>query len=167
MQCFLNAFYTKTRLSQGLLAGMKLLPRMSPTVLGMKNTVNMYFFFQNSTKARMTYFNICITLKTVQIRKIYKQGKWIFAKNARNGEKGCYYAVENFRMVKLCPIVEFDRNFENNHKKVFLTKFEKTSKDLHFTIDWHMSFKSSMLSFIPGLFSITGISNFIAALPSI
>lgn len=98
---------------------------------------------------------------------ICKQGKWIFAKNARNGKKCCYYAVENFHMVKLCLIVEFDRNFENNHKKVFLTKFEKSSKDLHFTRDWHMSFKTSMLTFIPGLLSVMGISNFIAALPSV
>ena len=36
-KCFLNAFYTKTRLSQNLLPDMKLLKKIFPTILDMKN----------------------------------------------------------------------------------------------------------------------------------
>ena len=40
MQYFLNAFYTKTRLSQGLLPETKLLKKIFPTILDMKNDKN-------------------------------------------------------------------------------------------------------------------------------
>ena len=37
VKCFLDVFYTKTRLSEGLLPDMKLIEKMFPIILDMKN----------------------------------------------------------------------------------------------------------------------------------
>ena len=64
MQYFLNTFYTKTELSHSLLSDMKLLKKMFPKMLGMKNVNRVHkFFFQVSAKYRMTHSNIPIAVK--------------------------------------------------------------------------------------------------------
>ena len=44
VQCFINAFFTKTKLSQGLLPNMDVLEKMFPTITDMKNEVQNIFF---------------------------------------------------------------------------------------------------------------------------
>ena len=64
VQCVLNAFYTKTRQKQDLLLDMELLKKMFPTMLDMINANRLQkFFFQSTTKDRMTHFNIFVALK--------------------------------------------------------------------------------------------------------
>ena len=52
----LIVFYTKTRLPQSLLPNIELLKELFPTECKK-------YFFQNSTKDRMTYFNISVAIK--------------------------------------------------------------------------------------------------------
>ena len=59
---FLSAFYAKIRLSQNLHLDMELLKKLFPTILDMKNAKKAVFFFSNSTKDRMTHFNICVAV---------------------------------------------------------------------------------------------------------
>ena len=61
---FLTVFCTKAKLSQDLLPDMKVVKKIFPTIVDMKNANKVQKrFLQNSKKDRMTHFNASVTVK--------------------------------------------------------------------------------------------------------